>query len=87
MEISFFALPSHSSEQWALFRGQSKKRYLHAHQNVSFMYNPEAKCHGQMLKCYVKTGMQHDTEPIMQELLNHTNEFKAPAILLCNQVT
>jgi hypothetical protein len=26
----------------ALFRGQSKKRHRHAHQSVSFTYNPEA---------------------------------------------
>jgi hypothetical protein len=26
----------------ALFRGQSKKRHLHAHQSVFFIYNPEA---------------------------------------------
>jgi hypothetical protein len=26
----------------ALFRGQSKKRHLHVHQSVSFMYNSEA---------------------------------------------
>jgi hypothetical protein len=34
----------------ALFRGQSKKRHLHAHQSVSFMYNPEAKDRGHVLK-------------------------------------
>jgi hypothetical protein len=34
----------------ALFRGQSKKRYLHAHQSVFFMYNPEAKLRGHVLK-------------------------------------
>jgi hypothetical protein len=32
-----------------LFRGQSKKRYLHAHQSVFFMYNPEAKLWGYVL--------------------------------------
>jgi len=70
----------------ALLRGQSKKRHLHAQQSVSFMYNHEAKCRGQMLKCYVKAGRQNDTEPIMQELLDHTNELKKPAISLCNRV-
>ena len=34
-----------------LSRGQSKKRYLHALQSVSFMYNPEAKARGHVLKC------------------------------------
>ena len=34
----------------ALFRGQSKKRHLHAHRSVSFMYNPEAKRRGHLLK-------------------------------------
>jgi len=33
----------------ALLGGQSKKRYLHAHHTVSFMYNPEAKRRGQVL--------------------------------------
>ena len=33
----------------ALFRGQSKKRHLHAHQSVSFMYNSEAKGRGHVL--------------------------------------
>jgi hypothetical protein len=33
----------------ALFRGQSKKRHLHAHQSVSFIYNPEAKGRGHVL--------------------------------------
>ena len=37
----------------ALFRGQSKKRYLHAHQSLSFMYNPEAKRRGYVLKSYL----------------------------------
>jgi hypothetical protein len=35
----------------ALLRGQSKKRHLHAHQSVSFVYNPEAKGRGHVLKC------------------------------------
>jgi hypothetical protein len=34
----------------ALLRGQSKKRYLHAHQSVSFIYNPEAKGRGHVLR-------------------------------------
>ena len=33
----------------ALYRGQSKKRYLHALHRVSFMYNPEAKRRGHLL--------------------------------------
>jgi ribosomal protein L35 len=33
----------------ALFRGQSNKRYLHAHQSVFFMYNPKAKLRGHVL--------------------------------------
>jgi hypothetical protein len=32
-----------------LFRGQSKKRYLYAHQSVFFMYNPEVKLRGYVL--------------------------------------
>jgi hypothetical protein len=39
----------------ALFRGQSKKRYLHAHQSVSPMYNPKAKSRGHLLKCLFNT--------------------------------
>jgi len=33
----------------ALFRGQSKKRHLHALQRVSFMYNPEVDGRGHAL--------------------------------------
>ena len=42
----------------ALLRGQSKKRHLRAHQSVSFMYNPEAKCLGYVLKCYALASFQ-----------------------------
>ena len=40
----------------ALLRGQSKKRYLRAHQSVSFMYNPEAKRRGHALNCVLNFG-------------------------------
>ena len=36
------------NQVWA--RGRVKKRHLHAQQSVSFMYNPEAKRRGHVLK-------------------------------------
>jgi len=35
-----------------LLRNSMEKRHLHAHQSVSFMYNPEAKGRGHVLRCY-----------------------------------
>jgi hypothetical protein len=71
----------------ALNHGRTESKKDISMLTMPFLSCVALKCHGQMLKCYVKAGMQNDADPIMQALLNHTNEFKTPAILLCNQIT
>jgi hypothetical protein len=38
-------------------KGITQKRHVHAHAAVSFMYNPEAKRRGHLLKCYLNFSL------------------------------